>query len=208
MKIMETPLSYELAIYKVNNKNEKENKLEDVYRFEGVVSANSKFYEFMVKYAKKSGCYRLVLTEIRHYDNDKEIISMTSLVNDHIFKKNGRNPNTLNKKERLKRVQKEIFLTSSVEKSLKLYSIRESKMEYARKRLEDGIVEFIFSPKKEYYQNKALEVELPKKKEMKRTTIYLDEFLLNQLKKYIDENKIDIDVMTLCSKILTSKVLI
>ena len=133
---------------------------------------------------------------------------MSSLLNDHIFKKNGRNPNTLNKKERLKRVQKEIFLTSSVEEKLKLHSIRESKMANARKRLEDGIVEFIFSSNKEYFQNNALKVELPSKKEMKRTTIYLDEFLLNQLKKYIEENKMDIDVMMLCSKILTSKELI
>lgn len=208
MEPITNPTSYEIVVYQVYNKNEKNNKIDYSIKIDGSISCNAKFYELMVEYVKKSGCYRLVLTEIRHYDNDKEVIKMSSLLNDHIFKKNGRNPNTLNKKERLKRVQKEIFLTDFVNEKLTLHSFNESKMQYARKRVEEGIVEFIFSPNKEYYQNNALKVELPSKKEMKRTTIYLDEFLLNQLKKYIEENKMDIDVMMLCSKILTSKELI
>lgn len=164
--------------------------------------STNKYIELLNKYAFSNSCFKVSFVE---YKEDYNIsVVREGFLNENLIKSKVL-AKPIKSKQVIKKIKKEIFLLPDDVAKLEQETLtRKTKMAALRDNIEEIAMEVLFPDGKPYRDNFLEFIDsykLPAKKEMKRTSIYLDSSLISNLELIIDRKNLKMTPMDLASSI-------
>ena len=180
--------------------NKKDTREVDHYSSNDYTDSTNKYIELLNKYAFSNSCFKVSFVE---YKEDYNIsVVREGFLNENLIKSKVLNK-AIKSNQVVKKVKKEIFLLpDDVAELDKKRFLHQTKMGALRDNIEEIATEVLFQTGK-YYEEAFLEFitsyKLPAKKEMKRTSIYLESSFISDLEMIIRRYNLNMTPMDLAS---------